>query len=183
MKTLVIHPDDRTTDFLKPIYSGLPSTTVLTSGGYMSEEMNALIDTHDRVIMLGHGWGAGLLSRQFITQSEYIIDADNAVALSKKDNSIFVWCFADRFVKQHNLKGLSTGMFISEIDEADFNGVEASWDDIHASNDLFSRLLGEALLKSDCVSEAFEYVKASYVATGHDNLVQRYNAHRWYCFQ
>lgn len=183
MKTLVIHPDDRTTDFLKPIYKGLPNSTVLTSGGYMPEEMNALIEGHERVIMLGHGWGGGLLSRQFITHSEYIIDAANTNALSKKDNSIFVWCHADRFVKQHDLKGLSTGMFISEIDEADMNGVETTWADIHASNDLFSRLLGEALLKSECLLEAFEFVKTSYVASGHDNHVQRYNAHRWYCFQ
>ena len=183
MTTLVIHPEDRTTDFLRPIYSRLPNTTVLSSGGYMPEEINALIDAHERVIMLGHGWGGGLLCRQFITHSEYIIDVSNVKTLSKKDNSIFIWCFADRFVKQYNLKGLSTGMFISEIDEADLNGVEATWDDIHASNDLFSRLLGEALLKCEGVSEAFDYVKASYVSSGHDNLVQRYNAQRWYCFQ
>ena len=183
MKTLVIHPDDRTTDFLKPIYSSLTNATVLTSGEYMPEEMNALIEGHERVIMLGHGADRGLLSRQVFRPLECVIGADNAEALSKKENSIFVWCYADEYVQHYNLKGLSTGMFISELDEADMNLVDTTWDDINASNDLFARSLGEALLKTECVSEAFEYVKAAYVAFGHDNLVQRFNAQRWYCFQ
>ena len=30
MKTLIIHPDDRSTDFLRDIYRGLKDVTVLT---------------------------------------------------------------------------------------------------------------------------------------------------------
>jgi len=29
-KILIIHPDDRSTDFLKPIYEKLPNITVIT---------------------------------------------------------------------------------------------------------------------------------------------------------
>ena len=81
MKTLVVHPDDRTTDFLKPIYNSLSDTTVLTGGTYSSIEMNNLIESHERVIMLGHGWQHGLLSKEVFTQGVYIIDEANADVL------------------------------------------------------------------------------------------------------
>jgi PAS domain S-box-containing protein len=37
-KVLVIHPDDRSTDFLKPIYAGITNATVIT-GGYSKAEV------------------------------------------------------------------------------------------------------------------------------------------------
>ena len=61
MKKLVIHPKDRTTDFLKPIYHGRNDVTVLT-GGCSKDEVNEAIDKHDHIIMLGHGTPQGLLA-------------------------------------------------------------------------------------------------------------------------
>ena len=61
MKTLVIHPKDRSTDFLKPIYHGRNDTTVIT-GGCTKEDVNDAIDKHDHIIMLGHGTPQGLLA-------------------------------------------------------------------------------------------------------------------------
>jgi hypothetical protein len=74
MKTLVIHPQDPTTDFLKPIYQALPDTTVVT-GGVFKDEIIDLIMQHDRVIMLGHGTPHGLLAMdQFPGYNWNIID-------------------------------------------------------------------------------------------------------------
>jgi hypothetical protein len=61
MNKLVIHPKDRTTDFLKPIYHGRNDTTVLT-GGCTKQEVEQAIDKHDHIIMLGHGTPQGLLA-------------------------------------------------------------------------------------------------------------------------
>ena len=61
MNKLVIHPNDKSTDFLKPIYHGRNDTTVIT-GGCTKEDVNAAIDEHDHIIMLGHGTPQGLLA-------------------------------------------------------------------------------------------------------------------------
>jgi hypothetical protein len=61
MNKLVIHPSDKTTDFLKPIYHGRSDTTVIT-GGCEKEEVYDAIDKHDHIIMLGHGTPQGLLA-------------------------------------------------------------------------------------------------------------------------
>lgn len=59
MKTLVIHPKDKTTDFLKPIYHGR-DWTIMTGG--TKDEVAKAIDEHDHIIMMGHGTPQGLLS-------------------------------------------------------------------------------------------------------------------------
>ena len=182
MKTLVVHPDDRTTDFLKPIYNRLPDTTVLTQGAYTSRELNGLIEENDRVIMLGHGWRYGLLSMRVFTHDVYIIDWANVNALKSKDNSIFIWCYADEFVSRHNLKGLSTGMFISEPREADLHRVDCQESDITSSNDLFAHLLGDSLLRNASVKEAYYDVFRGYTCPTNSNQILAYNAERWYYY-
>ena len=59
MKTLVIHPEDKSTDFLNPIYYGR-DWTVITEG--TKDEVRWAIDEHDHIIMMGHGTPQGLLS-------------------------------------------------------------------------------------------------------------------------
>lgn len=54
MKNLIIHPEDPTTTFLSPIYANLKNKTVI-KGGITKSELRELIDSHDRVLMLGHG--------------------------------------------------------------------------------------------------------------------------------
>jgi hypothetical protein len=60
MKTLVIHPKDRTTDFLKPIYHGRGYTVI--TGGCTKADVAKAIDEHDHIIMMGHGTPQGLLA-------------------------------------------------------------------------------------------------------------------------
>jgi hypothetical protein len=182
MKTLVVHPDDRTTDFLKPIYNRLSGTTVLTGGTFTEQEMNNLIEEHDRVIMLGHGWQHGLLSKEVFTHGVYIIDEANAEALRAKENSVFIWCYAEEFVARNNLKGICTGMFISEPLEAVIHEVDYQDSDITDSNDLFATLLGDSLLRNASVKEAYYDVFRGYNCPTNSNQVLAYNAERWYYY-
>jgi hypothetical protein len=50
MKTLIIHPHDWTTTFLKPIYRNIPDKTILTGGTFL-EDVRNLIDSHERVMI------------------------------------------------------------------------------------------------------------------------------------
>jgi len=60
-KILVIHPKDKSTDFLKPIYHGRSDVTVIT-GGCTKEDVAKAIDEHDHIVMMGHGTPQGLLA-------------------------------------------------------------------------------------------------------------------------
>jgi hypothetical protein len=74
MKTLVIHPADRSTDFLCPIYEPVKNKTVIT-GGITKEQLRKYIRDHDRIQIMGHGSPAGLFGvGQFDTEDPYIID-------------------------------------------------------------------------------------------------------------
>ena len=99
MSTLIIHPEDSTTTFLTPIYSGIKEKTVIT-GGVTKNELIREIEAHDRIMMMGHGSPSGLLSmRKFKNHfGLYIIDEEMVPLLSGKKDSIFIWCYADRFV-------------------------------------------------------------------------------------
>ena len=142
-KTLVIHPSDSSTDFLKPIYSGLENAVVLT-GGLTKEEVREAIEKSDRVIMLGHGSPFGLFSvGRFQSTNGYIIDNTMIDVLSDKPNNIYVWCHANQFVERHELNGFYSGMFVSEYGEAYYCGVKTLIGDVELSNDLFAEVVGK----------------------------------------
>ena len=118
MKTLIIHPEDYSTSFLDIVYAPIENKTVVT-GGISKSEVNELIREHDRVMMMGHGSPNGLFSvGRFSGTNGLIIDHTTVSLLKEKDNSVFIWCWASDFVKNNNLRGFSSGMFISEVGEA-----------------------------------------------------------------
>jgi hypothetical protein len=184
MKTLVIHPDDRSTDFLKPIYDKLDDVTLVT-GGWTREEIIENIQTHDQVMMMGHGGPGGLFSMgQFLPNkifSNYIIGVDMVEALSQKTNNIFIWCNADQFVTRHGLKGFYTGMFISETGEAAYCGLpRTSQDMVDESNHGFVKILSEALQGTRDTSVLFEQTSNTYSLIADINPVAKYNHNRLY---
>lgn len=138
MKTLVIHPDDRSTDFLKQIYDGKGFTveTRHRYKNYTKTEFTQQIKDHDRIIMMGHGFPGGLFYSY--------IDRDVVYLLREKE-CVCIWCNADQFVNKYKLTGFYTGMFISEISEADWFKIKATQSDIDNSNEFFARLVGENL--------------------------------------
>jgi hypothetical protein len=173
-RVLVIHPDDRSTDFLKPIYTGITNATVVT-GGYSKAEVKELIEQHDRVIMLGHGSPLGLFAiGKFKDTTGHIINFEMVEALSKKTNNMYIWCHANQFVEYHQLNGFYSGMFISEYGEADIYNVACKQGDVEQSNDLFASIVGKNVLKE--AKQLCEEAKTQYYIQ--DNLVNEYNKQR-----
>ena len=118
MRYLIIHPKDPSTDFLKPIYATISNKTVINSG-ISKDKLRNHVKKHDRIIMLGHGTPIGLLSvGQFPDNGSYVIDYSYSDLLSAKKGNIFIWCYADQFVKRNGLNGFFSGMFISEFGES-----------------------------------------------------------------
>ena len=181
MKTLVIHPDDRSTDFLKPIYTNIPDATIVT-GGITLDEVDNLIRKHDRIIMLGHGSPSGLFAiGQFNSEDDYVshIIDEITVSLLRDKTNIAIWCNANQFMNKHKLNGFYRGMFISEVSEANYCGLPGTPQSIiNESNDTFAQLLGEVI--NQPLDEIFDYVKNNYDALAEDNVIANYNAQRLY---
>lgn len=175
MKTLVIHPFDRSTHFLREIYEDIPHKTVIT-GGYTIAEIENLILAHNRIIMLGHGSPNGLFSvGQFGGSNGYIVDFKTAELLRDKQN-IYIWCHANQFVEKHNLKGFCSGMFVSEVGEALVYGLKGDKRLIEESNNTFAFMLGSVINKP--MNEAYEQLKSEYGWLAGRNEIAKYNHER-----
>ena len=92
MKTLIIHPADPTTDFLKPIYGNnellIPDTVINGNMQHISKSgMKQLIKEHDRIIMMGHGTPWGLLG-----YDGYVID-DRFVYLLRQKQAFCLFTY------------------------------------------------------------------------------------------
>jgi hypothetical protein len=176
MKTLVIHPKDSSTDFLKAVYAGIPNAKVLT-GGMSVWEVDLEIQAADRVIMLGHGTRYGLLSVGQFTGSGYVVDAQSAQLLEGKKECIFIWCYASDYVKTHGLKGFSSGMFISEVAEADYCGIpNQTQEDVDVQCEYFCNLVGRVVTKKS--KEIFNFVSKEYGELVVHNKMAEYNHKR-----
>ena len=181
LKTLIIHPKDRSTDFLKPIYAGIPDKTVIT-GDTTRKKLHELIKSHDRIIMMGHGFPGGLFSMGQFPATGVIVGYEEVEYLRGKEN-IFIWCNADQFVKRYELKGFSTGMFISEVGEAEWCGLPGTkQDEVDESNDTFAQFMSEGLNEGLGARELKETIKDRYGVLSDINRVDLYNNYRIYLF-
>jgi hypothetical protein len=178
MTNLVIHPADRSTNFLKPIYANITDATILHSG-VNKAQIAKLISEHDRIIMLGHGSIHGLFSiGQFDGENGYVIDSTMVPLLYEKE-CIAIWCNADQFMNKHELNGFYSGMFISEVGEATYCGLPGTEQEtVTASNDYFAELLGEVI--NEPLSVIYEHVMNNYELLTEDNPVANYNHNRLY---
>lgn len=146
MKTLVIHPSDRSTDFLKVIYSEKDWTII--NDRPTKKDLKTLIKSHDRIVMLGHGTEDGLIGHGSLVS----INSDWVYLLREK-LCVAIWCNADIFVRKYGLKGFYTGMIISELDEAYYCGIYNSNDnEINESNILFAESVRLAIDAEDSIS-------------------------------
>jgi hypothetical protein len=195
MNTLIVHPKDSSTTFLDIVYKDVPDQTLIT-GGISKTELLDLIESHDRVMMMGHGSPGGLFSvGQFKGDGSryagYIIDETMVEALSKKDNSVFIWCNADKFVEYHGLRGFYSGMFISEVGEARYCSREYALNDLFAvklmtatqeevdeSNYGFVKIISKYINES--TDSIHQKVKNEYSLIAENNAVAEYNNNRLY---
>ena len=179
MKTLVIHPDDRSTDFLRPIYQNIPGATIVTKN-ITTETLMGVIRANDQIIMLGHGSPSGLFNVSGVGLGLFAIGSQHADLLRDK-KCLYIWCNADQFVRTHNLPGLHTGMFISEVSEARHCQVLTEQKQVDTSNNLFAELLGKHLIETHTDYEAIHSaIKDEYGKLAEVNAVAKYNAERWY---
>jgi hypothetical protein len=174
MQTLVIHPQDETTDFLCPIYEGIKDKKVIR-GGISKKELLKAVTSNNRIMMLGHGSPSGLFAvGQFEEEKfmSYIIDQSFVPALKNKDN-IFIWCHANQFVEQHKLTGFYSGMFISEVSEAILYDYNVSQQTIDQSNNLFSQTVSKYIYEHS--KTIHKNVSTEYGALANLNPIVKYN--------
>jgi hypothetical protein len=183
MKTLIVHPADESTTFLDIVYKDIPNKTVVQGGCSKMDVMN-LIKEHDRVMMMGHGSPGGLFSiGQFdncgVKYGGYIIDQSTVSLLKEKDNSVFIWCNADKFVNVFGLKGFYSGMFISEVGEALYCGLPGTQQsEVDESNYGFVNIIGKYINEDKNI--IYENVMKEYGIIAEENPVALYNHNRLY---
>jgi hypothetical protein len=167
MKTLVIHPTDPTTDFLSVIYQDEDWTVVRNI--VSTSSLIKSIQEHDSIIMMGHGSESGLYD---INKRQYIVD-DRFIFVLREKQCTFIWCHADEFVRKYKLKGLYSGMVISDYEEALYHSVNVQGNEIEESNTLFAEAVRQALKHLDPV------YKFKILYEGESNVIA-YNRERFY---
>lgn len=177
MRTLIVHPTDQSTNFLKPIYAPILDKTVVT-GGVSKFELRELIKSHHRVIILGHGTRMGLLAvGQFPDAGFYIVDESLVDLLSEKADNIYIWCYASEFMSYNQLCGFGSGMFISELEEAFCLGF---WDSnqnfIDESNNRFASVMSKFI--NHLSDELKENVIHEYAKVAETNPIAEFNVNR-----
>ena len=178
-KTLVLHPKDSSTDFLKPIYENVKNKMVIQNDFQDKERIASLIQEYPRVMMMGHGSRDGLFN---VCANEwgFVIESSLVTYLSQNTENIMIWCNADQFVINNNLNGFYTGMFVSEVSEANFCGLKnVNQRLVSESNECFSRVLGEIIdLPNNLRYE--KLMKSEYKSLSEKNIVAAYNFRRLY---
>ena len=173
-KTLIIHPQDQSTDFLKGIYKRMKLATVVT-GEKSKSTLKKLIKEHDRIMMMGHGWSNGLFntrSANFKTGG-LVIDKEY-VELLKEKECIFIWCQAHDFVKENELKGFNTGMFISEVGEATWFDIYTTQKIVDESNYEFVKIFKQH--RTENPKMILKHVRTKYKKLGETNPIAEYNS-------
>ena len=176
--TLIIHPKDPSTVFLNDVYSDIPNKLVVQEGK-TKKEVYELIDSHEQVLMMGHGSPSGLFAiGQFPETSLYIIDNEMISILEKKQDNVFIWCYASSFINKSNLPGFATGMFISEVGEAFSCGVKGvNQQMVDESNNTFVREIAKSI-HLDSISMFKNILQSDYKKLAAKNPVAKYNYDR-----
>lgn len=164
--TLVIHPDDRSTDFLDIIYKD-KGYDVIRDWKIRKNDLMRHIKQHDRIMMMGHGCTYGLLGYINIFMSS------DFVKLLRTKDCVCIWCNADQYVEREGIKGFYTGMFISEVFEAKYFGIDVEQEVVTDSNMLFVNLMKDMIESPNVLTE----IKSSYVG---DSPVIKFNNSRLY---
>jgi hypothetical protein len=113
---------------------------------------------------MGHGHPYGLF---------YSCINPEMVYLLREKLCVCIWCNAGQFVERYGLRGFYTGMFISEVKEARYFGIQTTQEKIDYSNNLFATELNKHI-DMICVHSL---IKESYI--GDDPVIQ-YNNDRLY---
>ena len=179
---LVIHPTDRTTEMLSILYEGLEAR--LIKADCSNKEMGHLLhrtSPSERIMLLGHGSDKGLYYRKNDKEEDFdgiIVGHPQAYYLRKHCGGIIgIWCHAVEFAKKEGLHGLFSGMIISEMSEAEENGVVTDKESMEQTNRIMFIQLRRLLDDGTPLHEIPERLKAL-DATQSD--LSRFNYERFY---
>jgi len=147
---LVVHPDDRSTDFLSVLYTNHPNVVKFNGlDPSMDLGIELLRAMHDRelTMFLGHGMPSGLIN---ITHcpgyGNYLINRETAdLYLKDRVNLFGMFCYANKYAIANHLKGLWSGMIISEVSEAMFMKVKTDQQEVTEENWNLSRAVRKCL--------------------------------------
>ena len=162
---LVIHPNDRSTDFLKLVYKD-KNYDIINSCEILGDELKEIIKKYDKIIMVGHGTSMGLLNPK---KGGYIIDNSFADLLRTKE-TISIWCFSNMYFERNDIIGFHTGMIISEVVEELYMLGHCPLDkkEILKNMEFMSNCFNKCIDKSP--EEIKEYMLKHYV--GNDEVTQ-----------
>jgi hypothetical protein len=172
IKTLIVHPKDRSTDFLRAVYSGIPDCEVITGGSVW--EVDEAIQKADQVILLGHGSPAGLLSVGQFPGSTYCVDELSAPLLHGK-KVIGIWCYSSDYMKKHGIENcFASSMFISEVAEANYCGLPGhSKKQIDIQCEYFCNLVGAVIDRP--VKKIYDFVSREFAEVALGCKIADYN--------
>ena len=178
MNTLIVHPTDKTTDFLLPIHDAVGTKTVVR-GDMTKTSIADMAAKHDRFIGMGHGTPWGLMSMgRFQGPDFYVVDRSFVEMLRNRSTNIFIWCYAYEFAKKFEIPSFSTNMFISELREAQYMGIKSpSIQQVEESNAVFVKEISKCIDLSP--KEIYEsLMKSEYAILSQKNPVAAYNFER-----
>lgn len=160
MRTLFIHPTDPSTEFLNSVYAdyvGNDDVTIIEGTRISHAVIKRALKDADRIIFMGHGTEYGLLD---MIGNRYVITSKD-LQFFKNKPVICYWCNANIFVDKYDLNAFATGMFVSEIKEANWFNLPMDQNLIDASNNLFCKILSRCLF--DDVNTIMSVIDRAYI--------------------
>ena len=179
---LVIHPTDKTTEMLSILYEGLGAR--LIESYCSNKEMGYQLrhtSPSERIMLLGHGSDKGLFFRKNDEEEDFdgiIVGHPQAYYLRKHCGGIIgISCHAAESAKKEGLHGLFSGMIISEMSEAEENGVDTDKESMDRTNRIMFTQLRRLLDNGTPLHEIPERLKT--LDTTQSEL-SRFNYERFY---
>lgn len=136
---LALHPADATTAFLARLYKEIPGLTLLSDPSLGRARLRSLLYRRppgEMILLLGHGNDRGLFAR--VDDGFRLLLDHSHVYCLRQHPLVGIWCHADEFARREGLHGLFTGMFISELEEAQAWGIHTDRDELDLENCRFA---------------------------------------------
>lgn len=142
---LIIHANDPTTGFLHTLYDNRDDISGRIDESSTNGDVIRALKTADRIMMLGHGCEDGLFSTPDKDgMFRPLVYSRHAEFLRGKD-CIGIWCHADKFADRYKLRGLFSGMMISEMNEAQSFNIATTPEELERENRLYALRLRHCL--------------------------------------
>ena len=154
MRTLFIPPTDPSTAFGSIIYQHYlqrDNVTLITGNHILRKDIGAALQSHDRIVFIGHGTELGFGDMK---ACRYLITSADLQILRNKE-VICIWCNANIFAEKYDLNAFATGMFVSEIQEVKTYNLPEDQNLIDYSNTLMCNIL------SRCIFDPIEEIKSA----------------------